>query len=115
MSNFERAYTPFVAEIGANLAEPCGRAAKYFAIPAVSAYNAQTFRRPTANLNYDTKRFVVSFSGGSFDMDGSKIYYDSGAKRWSKFHNNSETATQTFEKLIEGLAACRLHSEPAPK
>ena len=114
-SDFERAYAPFVAQVGANLAEPCGGAAKYFAIPAVAAYNAQTHRRPIALLNYDSKRFVVSFSVGSLDMDGGKIYFDSDARRWHKFHNNTETASQTFEKLTEGLTACRLHSEPVPQ
>ncbi len=112
MSGFERAYAPFVTQIGANLAEPCGGAAKYFVIPAVTAYNEQTHRRPTASLNYDSKRFVVSFPGDSIDMDGSKIYFDSGAKRWRKFHNNLEDETAAFTKLTEGLADCRLHSVP---
>ena len=112
MSGFERAYAPFVTQIGANLAEPCGGAAKYFAIPAVTTYNEQTHRRPTAILNYDSKRFVVSFPGDSIDMDGSKIYFDSDAKRWRKFHNNLEDETAAFTKLTEGLADCRLHSVP---
>lgn len=115
MGDFERAYTPFAAQVGANLAAPCGGAAKYFAIPAVAAYNEQTGRRPTANLRYEGSRFVVSFSGGSFDMDGSTIYFDSGARRWRKFHNDSTIASREFEKLTEGLAGCSLRSVPAPQ
>ena len=115
MSGFERAYAPFVAQVGANLAEPCGGSEKYFAIPAVAAYNEQANRRPTAVLNYDSKRFVVSFPGDSIDMDGSKIYFDSSAGHWRKFHNDIETESQTFKKLTEGLADCRLHSVPVSK
>jgi hypothetical protein len=115
MGGFERAYTPFAAQVGANLVEPCGGGAKYFAIPAVAAYNGQAGRQPTANLKYDGKRFVVSFSGGSFDIDGSTIYFDSDAKRWHKFHNDSTIASQKFEKLTEGLAECKLRSAPLPQ
>lgn len=115
MGSFERAYTPFAAQIGANLAEPCGAAAKYFAIPEVAAYNGRTRSRSSANLKYDGKRFVVSFSGGSFDIDGSTIYFDSGAKRWRKFHNDDADARGAFEKLGEGLADCKLRSVPVPQ
>ena len=115
MSGFEQAYAPFVSQIGANLPDPCAAAEKYFAIPAVAAYNERIYSRPRAQLNYDSKRFVVSFLIGSLDIDGGKIYFDSGARNWRKFHNNIETESQTFEKLIEGLAACTLLSEPTPK
>jgi len=114
-SDFERAYAPFVAQVGANLGDPCAGAAKYFAIPAVAAYNERTHRRPIAQLKYDSKRFVVSFPVGSLDMDGGKIYFDSGARYWRKFHNDLENPTQVFKKLTEGLTACDLSLEPAPK
>lgn len=110
LDEFKRAYAPFVAQVRAELAEPCGGSARYFAIPAVAAYNDATSRRPAANLKYDSKRFVLSFSGGSIDIDGSTIYYDSGAKAWRKFHNDSETRREALDKLTEGLAACRLQS-----
>lgn len=110
MSGFERAYAPFVSLIGASLADPCAAAGKYFAIPAVSAYNEQAGRRPTTILKYDNKRFVVSFPGDSIDMDGSKIYFDSGAKVWSKFHNNEREKAAALGKLTEGLAECTLRA-----
>lgn len=115
MQGFERAYTPFAEQIGANLAAPCGGAAKYFAIPAVAAYNERTGRRPAAKLAFDGARFAVSFSGGSLDIDGSTIYYDSGARRWHKFHNDSAFASREFQSLTEGLAACKLDSAPAAR
>ena len=115
MDGFERAYSPFVAQVGASLAEPCGAAAKYFAIPDVAAFNEQTGRRPTANLSYDGKRFVLAFPGGSIDIDGSTIYYDSAAGKWHRFHNDSDIGRGILEKLTNGLASCKLRSVPAPQ
>src|SRR5690348_9533811 len=82
MSNFERAYAPFVAQLGTSLADACGNGAKYFAISSVAALNEQTGIRPTAILHHDGKRFVLGFNGGSFDIDGSTLYYESGAREW---------------------------------
>jgi len=81
----------------------------------VAAYNKGIHSRPRAELHYDGKRFVVSFLIGSIDMDGGKIYFDSGAKSWRKFHNNIETDAKAYKKLTEGLASCTLNSEPALK
>jgi hypothetical protein len=111
MDGFEQAYAPLVSQLGANLSDPCGPAGKYFAIPAVAAYNEQTGRRPTARLKHDGKRFVLSFSGGSIDIDGSTIYYDSGAGAWRKFHNDRVEETSAFSKLTEGLAECKLRAQ----
>jgi len=112
MRGFERAYAPFVSQIGASLADPCAAAGKYFEIPAVAAYNQQTGSRPTAILKHDNKRFVLSFFGGSIDIDGSTIYYDSGAGGWRKFHNDRVEETGAFSKLTEGLAGCKLRATP---
>lgn len=111
MASFEQAYSPFVAQVAANPADPCGPAARYFAIPSVAEYNRQAGReRPQAKLKHDGKRFVLSFPGGSIDIDGSTIYYDSGAKAWSKYHNNNDEKSGAFAKLTEGLAECLLRA-----
>lgn len=109
MGNFEQAYAPFVAQVGANLADPCRLASRYFDIPSVAAYNLRAQReRPVAKLKYDSKRFVLSFNGGSMDIDGSTIYYDSGTKAWQKFHNNNAIASGLYSGLSQGLAECSL-------
>ena len=113
MSSFERAYAPFVSRIGANLADACADAGKYFEIPAVAAFNQHTGSRPTATLRHGDKRFVLSFSGSSIDIDGSTIYYDSRAGAWRKFHNDLEEESGAFKKLTEGLADCKLRATPA--
>ena len=33
MGNFEQAYAPFVSQVGANLADPCRSASRYFETP----------------------------------------------------------------------------------
>ena len=113
MRGFVRAYAPFVSQIGASLADPCAPGAKYFAIPSVVAFNEQTGSRPTAHLHHDGKRFVLGFAGGSMDIDGSTIYFDSGAKAWSRFHNDDFDARGVLGKLTEGLAYCKLRAAPA--
>ena len=112
MDSFERAYAPYVAEIGANLAAPCLPGARYFESASVAAYNLESDNRhPKARLRYDTQRFVLAFSGGSMDIDGSTIYYDSNTKQWNKFHNDRSAASAGYAKLTEGLAACSLQAQ----
>jgi len=110
MSGFEQAYVPFVTQARANLPDPCHAAGRYSQAPAVTAYNLQTSRhrqRP-AKLHHDSKRFVLAFQGGSADIDGSTIYYDSGAEAWRKFHNDSSDDQKAYAGLTAGLAECVL-------
>jgi hypothetical protein len=111
MRGFEQAYGPFVAQLAADLAGACATGAKHFGIASVAAYNRQAGReRPQAKLRHDGKRFVVSLSGGSIDIDGSTIYYDSVARAWGKFHNDDAGKSGAFAKLTEGLAECVLRA-----
>ena len=78
----------------------------------VPDYNRRAEReRPAAKLKYDNKRFVLAFGGGSMDIDGSTIYYDSGAQAWRKFHNDDATASTLYVRLGEGLAECALRAQ----
>ena len=110
MDGFERAYAPFVAQFETGLADACSSGAKYFAIPAVASFNERTGSRPTARLHHDGARFVLGFAGGSIDIDGSTLYYDSGAKRWRLYHNDDEEARAAHQQLVSGLAECRLRA-----
>ena len=106
MQGFEQAYAPFVTQVGANLRDPCGLAGRYFHAPAVAAYNLRTSREQPAKLHHDGKRFVLAFRGGSTDIDGSTIYYDSGASAWRKFHNDDGDRQAAYTALTAGLAEC---------
>jgi len=110
MSGFEQAYVPFVTQVRANLPDTCRAAGRYFQAPAVTAYNLRTgpHRRRPAKLHHDSKRFVLAFQGGSADIDGSTIYYDSGAGAWRKFHNDSSDDQKAYAGLTAGLAECVL-------
>ena len=110
--HFESAYAPFAAYVGTNLADPCGSATQYFAIPSVVAYNRQTgHERVAAKLRYDRKRFVLSLSGGSIDADGSTIYFDSDTKAWRKFHNDNAEMSRAITTLTVGLAECTVRTQ----
>jgi hypothetical protein len=108
MSGFERAYAPFVAQLGTTLAGACDGGRKYFEIPSVAAFNEHTGSRPTALLHHDGKRFVLGFMGGSIDIDGSTLYYDSGTREWRRYHNDNQEARAVHQKLVAGLADCKL-------
>jgi hypothetical protein len=110
MARFTRAYDPFVARLRANLAAPCGDAAALYALPSVAAYNRQAEREPVAKLYHDQKRFVASWGGGSADIDGSTIYYDSASGRWRKFHNDNAAASEAYARLTAGLTECALRA-----
>lgn len=114
MRGFERAYAPFVTQVRANLSDPCRDGGRYFQAPAVAAYNLQSGRghkRP-ATLHHDSKRFVLALQGGSIDIDGSTIYYDSVAATWHKFHNNSiDDDRKAYAALTKGLAECVLKAQ----
>jgi hypothetical protein len=112
-SAFEQAYAPFVSRVGASFPDPCA-ATGYFQIPAVVAFNESADRlQPRARLRHDGKRFVLAFSGGSIDMDGSVVYYDSGAAGWRKFHNNDAAGQKVFDDLTAGLQECVISARPA--
>jgi len=111
MARFTRAYQPLVARIGAKLADPCGDPAGYYALPPVMAYNRQTERaRPAATLSHDQKRFVVAWGGGSIDIDGSTIYYDSESGQWRKIHNDDAAGSEIYARLKAGLRECSLRA-----
>ena len=110
LAGFERAYAPFVTQLGTSLSEACNSGPKYFAISSVAAFNEQTGSRPTAFLHHDGKRFVLRFMGGSIDIDGSTLYYESEAREWRRYHNNNEEAHAIHQKLIAGLADCKLRA-----
>ena len=107
MSGFEQAYVPFVTQVRATLSDPCRDGGRYFQAPAVTAYNLHERPRP-AKLHHDSKRFVLAFQGGSADIDGSTIYYDSGPGTWRKFHNDSSDDQKAYAGLTAELAECVL-------
>jgi len=111
LGGFERAYAPFVAQVGTSLPDPCRAAGRYFQAPSVAAYNLRAGRdRPVAKLHHDDARFVLAFRGGSADIDGSTFYYDSGVSAWFKFHNDNGDARAAYDKATAGLAECLLQA-----
>ena len=104
---FKDAYKPLLAKLEARPAGACSQDPKHFQIPAIAEYNREAGReQPVGKLKHDDKRFVLAFSGSSIDMDGTTLYYDSGAKTWSHFHNNELEKAEAFKKLAEGLTEC---------
>jgi hypothetical protein len=55
-----------------------------------------------ARLYQREGRFVITYVGGSIDIDGSTIYYDSKRNGWD-IHHNDDVEAQTALELITGL------------
>ena len=108
MSDFERSYAPFVTQVAVDPARACGDDRRLFLIASVASFNWMTGSRPTAILNHDGKRFVLGFAGGSADIDGSTLYYDSSAREWQRYHNDNQAERAIHQKLLVGLAECKL-------
>jgi len=68
------------------------------------AVNAQ----PRGRLHHDARRFVLRYHGGSIDIDGSTVYYDSQVGQWRLFHNDDKEAEAQLERLTEGLKECKV-------
>lgn len=96
MARFERAMAPLVAQMHANASSPC---------PAPGKYPLHPQGLP-GSLAWDTQRFIFWTRGGSMDIDGSTVWYDSTTRRWSKFHNDNRRARGEFERLQAPLREC---------
>ncbi|MDH3715721.1 MAG: hypothetical protein OET44_17940, partial [Gammaproteobacteria bacterium] len=107
---FRDSYAPFITASRDNLPSPCAPALAILEDSTVAAYNRETYHanRPKITLYYDAKRFVASLPGGSIDIDGSTIYYDSRGNEWLRFHNDDRQGRERLSALIEGLEECQL-------
>lgn len=109
MSRFERAFAPLTGEMHARMPKPCPPAASY-AIPAeLTAYLEESGApRAPAELKHDARRFVLTLHGGSIDIDGSTLFYDSATRKWRKAHNDMLEKSGELRALVDGLESCRV-------
>jgi len=109
MARFESAMAPLVGQIHANAAAPCPPAARYAVGRDLSAYLAESGApRAPAALAHDSQRFVLALGGGSMDIDGSTLFYDSRSRGWRKVHNDMLAATGELDALRKGLENCKI-------
>ena len=110
LRKFNRAYTPLIERIIKKMPEPCD--GQYFQIPKIATYNNKVNRlinhkgKPIGELLYNHHRFIVHFQGGSVDIDGSTIFYDSEIKQWQIFHNDEFSLLDDFNFRRIGLTKC---------
>jgi hypothetical protein len=55
------------------------------------------------------KHFIITIDGGSIDMDGSTIYYNSLTQEWLQIHNDiiSTDRGEPYRNAVEGLDEIR--------
>jgi len=109
MARFETAMAPLVTQVHANSALPCPPAARYSFGPGLASYLEESGApRAPANLAHDRQRFVLALGGGSMDIDGSTLFYDSRSRGWRKVHNDILANTGELDGLRKGLETCRI-------
>ena len=104
-------YAPFIAEVRKNLPKPCALALVTLENTATLVeYNRSRYHatRPKVTLHFDARRFVASLPGGSIDIDGSTLYFDSNSAKWRRFHNDDRKGRERFNALTENLDHCQL-------
>jgi hypothetical protein len=110
LQRFIRAYAPMIQHIKHNMPTPCDQ--YYFKLPSVQHYNTKTARmivqngNPIGMLRHNSREFLLHFQGGSIDIEGSTLYYDSTTERWHFFHNNNLPEKAIFNQRHLALAKC---------
>lgn len=109
MGRFENAVSPLVAQVHAGAAAPCPPSAQYTPDPALAAYLAESGApRAPMNLHHGRQRFVLVLPGGSMDIDGSSLFYDSRQRQWRKVHNDTLDRSGELRALLKDLAICQI-------
>jgi len=57
-------------------------------------------------LYFNKQLFIITFNGGSIDIDGSTIFYRSDMGRWEIFHNDNASKQEILQDLTNGLSRC---------
>jgi hypothetical protein len=106
MSRFENAYQPLIDALHANEITACKKPESEVDSPGSIRLEIQG--PGTTWIHFLESRFVVSTRGGSIDIDGSTIYYDSEISEWDLFHNDNQTKVASFHLVIENSRRCKL-------
>jgi hypothetical protein len=99
MSGLAARYEPLLESL-VDSPRPCEEYERY-----LQAYTGDSNHRPRS-LHFDSGRSVLTFAGGSADMDGSTIVLDSNEAAPSIFHNDDHRSRQQLEALQGSLKRC---------
>ncbi len=107
MQRFEQASQPLVDAIEKNIPHPCTPQLPYTKYLPGTTGNSGWHPENRWKLWHDNKSFILTFPGGSADIDGSTIYYLSKEKSWSIFHNDAHEKGGQLQELQKGMEECQ--------
>ena len=107
MQRFEQACQPLVEMIQENLPQPCNPEIPYIDLVPSKGEKSMWHPGNRWHLWHDDKSFVLTFPGGSIDIDGSTIYYFSKQDTWTIFHNDSTEDSKQLQELLKGMEECQ--------
>ena len=101
MSLFSESKITLVNAINSSMPKPCNMLESY------QNDNNITKRFSKAKeLYFNSEFFILSFHGGSIDIDGSTIFYRSDNKEWDIFHNDDINKIEDLQKSNKTLDRC---------
>ncbi len=107
MQRFEQACLPLVEMIQENLPQPCNPEISYTDHLPSKGESNQWDPGKSYHLYHDEKFFILTFPGGSIDIDGSTIYYFSKQGGWTIFHNDHKEKSNQLQGLLKGMEECQ--------
>jgi len=93
-------YQPLVESIHKHLPNPCSPQVPY------ENQNRLDIQKDMGQLYHDGKHFILTFHGGSADIDGSTIYYHSKEGVFHIFHNDNKENADQLQKMLTGMTYC---------
>lgn len=100
MKKFQSKYDPLVAQLQAEKNDLCRNMSDF-----IRTRKLKGIKKPKA-LYYNNEYFILSFHGGSIDIDGSTITYNSKTGQWEIFHNQTEEKRRKLEGITKDMQNC---------
>ncbi len=111
MQRFKQTSQPLVDLIEKNLPHPCIPQIPYTKYLPGTTGTSEWHPENMWKLWYDKESFILTFPGGSADIDGSTIYYLSKEKSWSIFHNDAREKAGQLQELLKGMQECQWRTD----
>jgi hypothetical protein len=102
LDRFTSGQSEFITSLPPLNAGVCDHASQYRSTPS---------GRFLKGLLYKNDDYLVTFHGGSIDIDGSTIYYQRSSDKWDIVHNDllqQENSSHPLKQTISKMSACEI-------
>jgi len=109
IQNFEERLAPFIMRVASDTHGECYEWTQNSVLSSLQQQIVNSkYYLSSGKIWRGSGRFIVSFAGGSIDIDGSTLYFDGNQNEWVKYHNDNIDASKKFTMLTSGMQVCHL-------